>query len=326
MAKRTPDVFVLGAGVIGLSCALALLKSGLKVTVYCADSPFQSTSSAAGALWGVHLVGEDERIGPWAAATLDHFRRMMAEPTTGVREVAGLQAFFDDQPEPPEMAGGLPGLAKADQATLPAGYTAGWRYLAPVIAMPVYLGYLVSQVISHGGMVHVDEPLRSLEHTAERTSAPVIVNCTGIGARELVPDDAMVPVRGQVLVVVNPGISEFFVGERSEPERITYFFPHGGTVLLGGTEQPGNADTRPDEAIASAIRSACAAIDPRLAKARVLDHRVGLRPLRPAVRLEAQPLPGGRHVVHNYGHGGSGVTLSWGCAQAVSSLVAELLA
>jgi D-amino-acid oxidase len=66
-----------------------------------------------------------------------------------------------------------------------------------------------------------------------------------------------------------------------------------------------------------------AAVFPALGQARVITERVGLRPCRPAVRLEAQPLPGGRVLWHNYGHGGAGVTLSWGCAR---ELTAALLA
>jgi D-amino-acid oxidase len=57
--------------------------------------------------------------------------------------------------------------------------------------------------------------------------------------------------------------------------------------------------------------------------ARGLGHRVGLRPARPGDRLELDAI-GGTAVVHNYGHGGAGVTLSWGCAEAVRDLVAQL--
>jgi D-amino-acid oxidase len=327
MTKPGPDVFVIGAGVSGLSSALALLKSGLAVTVYGADPPHRSTSGAAGALWGAHLVGQDDRISRWAGVTLDRFRELAADPRTGVKELSGVEAYLDElaEHEPSELASGLAGFTKADPATLPSGYNSGWRYRAPVISMPVYLDYLVDQVISSGGVLHLGQPLRSLAHAEERSAAPVIVNCAGIGARELVPDDAMVPVRGQVVVVANPGLTEFFVGERTEPGRITYYFPHGGTVLLGGTEQAGNASTEPDPAIAGQILAACAAVEPRLAGAPVLEHRVGLRPVRPNVRLETWQLASGRHVVHNYGHGGAGVTLSWGCAQEVSAEVTGLL-
>jgi D-amino-acid oxidase len=142
----------------------------------------------------------------------------------------------------------------------------------------------------------------------------MVVNCAGIGARELVPDASVTPYRGQIVVVENPGITEFFVEEESPP---LYFFPHGATAILGGTAQPGDGNIDPDPAIAAAIVQRCARIEPRLSGARVLGHRVGLRPARPTVRLE---LDG--PIVHNYGHGGAGVTLSWGCARQVASLIA----
>jgi D-amino-acid oxidase len=50
----------------------------------------------------------------------------------------------------------------------------------------------------------------------------------------------------------------------------------------------------------------------------VLAERVGLRPFRRSgVRLERDQLRDGRTVIHNYGHGGAGFTLSWGCAREV---------
>ena len=63
------------------------------------------------------------------------------------------------------------------------------------------------------------------------------------------------------------------------------------------------------------------AVFPSLRGARVVAERVGLRPVRPEVRLDAEALPGGRVLWHNYGHGGAGVTLSWGCAREVAAVV-----
>jgi D-amino-acid oxidase len=133
-------------------------------------------------------------------------------------------------------------------------------------------------------------------------------------------------VRGQVTVVANPGISEFFVGEKSDPGQITYLFPHGETVVLGGTEEHGRTSRVPDPATAERILAAATAVEPRLAGAAVLGHRVGLRPARPLVRLEAEVIDGGRHLVHNYGHGGAGVSLAWGCAADAARLVQAALA
>jgi D-amino-acid oxidase len=326
MTSASPDVLVIGAGVSGLSTALALLGAGLNVAVYAADPPHRTTSAAAGALWGAHLVGADDRVGAWAALTLARFRELSAaaDPATGVREMRGLAAFLAPEPEVPEFAVGLTGLVRADQAQLPPGYRSGLRYSAPVVAMPVYLDYLTDQVIAGGGLLQFGRSLRDLAEAAAISPAPVLVNCTGIGARTLAPDPGLVPVRGQVVVVANPGLTEFFVGERDVPDEITYFFPHGATVVLGGIEQHGNASTESDPALAAHIVGTCVAVEPRLAGAAVLAHRVGLRPVRPLVRLEPEPLPDGRHVVHNYGHGGSGVTLSWGCALAVRDEVVAL--
>ena len=143
--------------------------------------------------------------------------------------------------------------------------------------------------------------------------APLVVDCAGIGARELAPDPTLTPVRGQVVIAENPGITDWFVEEGEPP---VYFFPQGDTVVLGGTSQSGDANTEPDPAVAEMIVARCAEVDPRLTGARVLGHRVGLRPARPLVRLEPETL-GDTRVIHNYGHGGAGVTLSWGCAAQV---------
>ena len=318
MPADIPDVFVIGAGVSGLSTALVLLEAGLSVTVYAAEPPQRTTSAVAGALWGAHLVGADERVGRWAAVTLARFRDLCAEPASGVREIGGLVAAAGRaDPDPPAFARDAGCLTRCDQADLPAGYTSGWRYSAPVVAMPAYLDYLLGLLLAAGGQLHLGPPLHDLAGALERSAAPVIVNCAGIGARELVPDPALAAVRGQVVIAANPGLAEFFVGEGADPDEVSYIFPHGATVVLGGTHERGNESLRPDPAAATRILASCAAVEPRLAGAPVLGHRVGLRPVRAQVRLEAQALPGGRRLVHNYGHGGAGVTLSWGCARAV---------
>jgi D-amino-acid oxidase len=149
------------------------------------------------------------------------------------------------------------------------------------------------------------------------------VACTG--ARDLLPDPALVPFRGQVVVAENPGLTEFFIGHPDDAAELVYLFPHGDTVVLGGTEVAGDWNTEPVPAVATRILRDCAAVEPRLAGARVAGHRVGLRPFRPQVRLEAEARGDGPLVVHNYGHGGAGITLSWGCAREAAALAAQAL-
>ncbi|MEZ5194026.1 MAG: FAD-dependent oxidoreductase [Nocardioides sp.] len=95
-------------------------------------------------------------------------------------------------------------------------------------------------------------------------------------------------------------------------------------MIVGGTEQRGAWEPQPDPATADAIMARALRLVPELGGARVIGHRVGLRPARPSVRLERESRSS-RDVVHCYGHGGSGLTLSWGCAGEVAELVAELM-
>jgi D-amino-acid oxidase len=191
--------------------------------------------------------------------------------------------------------------------------------------MPVYLGYLQARFERAGGTLEVSA-VTSLAGLAG--TAPVIVNCSGAAAHDLVPDPAVVSVRGQVVIAANPGIEEFLINRDPEPPWIVYMFPHGDTILLGGTNDEGNWDKDPKTEVAERIVAGCCAIEPRLRGVEILGHRVGLRPCRPEVRLESEPLgsvfpssPPQGVLWHNYGHGGAGISLSWGCAAELTAAI-----
>jgi len=312
-----PDALVIGAGVCGLTTAICLAEAGLAVTIRAARLPLGTTSVAAGAIWGPHLVEEGGRVAAWSSAALDTLGDLARQPGTGVRMARGTEAWRDPA-EPPDWSALLPAFRCCAAAELPDGFVAGWQYTAPVLTMPVYLDYLLDRFTSRGGIVRV-ATVGSLAEAA--ADAPVVVNCTGIGARDLVPDPDLVPVRGQAVIVANPGITDFFIGHADATADLVYLFPHGDTVLLGGTEQPGDWNLDPDPAVTRRILADCATVEPRLAGAEIVAQRVGLRPVRPRVRLDGEQLDGGRLLLHNYGHGGAGVTLSWGCARDITKLV-----
>jgi D-amino-acid oxidase len=290
------DVVVVGAGVSGLTTAVCLAESGRRTGVIAAGTDAATTSYAAGATWSPYLVEFGERAQQWSFETLTELRGLAGRDGTGVTLRPGVELSGDG---PPPWQGRLQDFAEIES---------GWRLVAPVVDMPVYLGYLRRRAEAAGVTV-AEGRVASLD----AVDAPLVVNCTGIGARELAADPSVVPVRGQVVIVANPGIAEFFVSESDPP---VYWFPQGDTLLLGGTAQTGEEDLEPDPQVAAAIVARCAEVDKRIADAPVLGHRVGLRPTRPAIRLERD----GR-VIHNYGHGGAGVTLSWGCAREVVRLV-----
>ena len=314
MSTGEPDAVVLGAGVCGLTTAVCLAEAGLSVTVRAAQPPLETTSVAAGAIWGPHLVENSDRVAGWGASTLATLLELTRQPGTGVRMTSGIEVWREPGELPP-WSGAMTGSRRCEAGDLPAGFADGWRYTAPLVTMTTYLGYLLDRFTRGGGQLSI-APAASLADLA----APVVVNCTGVGAARLTGDPDVRPVRGQVVVVSNPGLTEFVIAPGDATAELLYLFPHGDTVLLGGTEQYGDWSMDPDPAAARRILAGCTAIEPRLARARVVGHRVGLRPFRPRVRLEAERAPG-RLVIHNYGHGGAGITLSWGCAREVAGLV-----
>jgi D-amino-acid oxidase len=320
MTSQQPGILVIGAGVSGLTTAICLAEAGSDVTVAAADLPLVTTSAAAGAVWGPHLVGMDERVARWGRLTLDRLTEMADDPATGVRVATGIAASRTGQSEPIDWVTAMEGARPCDPAELPSGFVGGWRLAVPIVSMTVYLGYLLARLNRAGAQLRTVR-FASLAEAAELTGARVIVNCSGIGAHDLVPDAQVMPVRGQVIIAANPGLSEFFVGVGDGPDGFSYYFPHGELLLMGGTEESGNWSLEPDPITTERILRDCAAIEPRLSGAAVIAHRVGLRPVRPSVRLEAESLGGGQRLVHNYGHGGAGVTLSWGCAMEVASEV-----
>ena len=330
MPNSDCDVLVVGAGVSGLTTAICLAESGTRVVIRAAAPPGQTTSSVAGAIWGPHLVEDSDRVARWGRETLAVLREFAADPATGVRTMAGVQAARGTPgaapaapPEPPDWLGHLRAVP-CRAADLPGGFASGWRYSAPLADMPAYLGYLRARFEAAGGRVEAGT-VRSLSAAAAEHGARAVLNCTGTGARDLLPDRALTPYRGQVVIAENPGLTEFFIGLPDETTELVYLFPHGDTVVLGGTVVAGDWNTEPVPAVATRILRDCAAVEPRLNGARVVGHRVGLRPFRPQVRLEAEPPGPGPLVVHNYGHGGAGVTLSWGCAREAAGLAAQAL-
>ncbi len=316
----TGDVLVIGAGLSGLTTAVCLAEAGHRVRVVAANPPSMTTSAVAGASWGPYMVSDD-RIMEWSRLTRFVLQDIARTPGTGIRMVNGLETEVEDV-DAPSWAKEVDDfrMCTADELpprTLGPAYKVGWRYTIPIGDTPTYLTYLSERFARRGAGITFGVVVTSLADLAG--TADVIVNCTGLGARDLVPDDEMYPTRGQLVVVENNGVDWFFQ-DNVEGQDLTYFLPHGDHVVLGGQKIEYASHMEPDPVTTAAIVARCAEIEPKIGAAKIIMSRVGLRPMRSVVRTERDDI-GDQVVIHNYGHGGGGFTLSWGCAQEVLRLV-----
>jgi D-amino-acid oxidase len=181
-----------------------------------------------------------------------------------------------------------------------------------VVEMPIYLRWLVDRIEELGGTL----TRMALNALPDGNGAEVVVDATGLGARLMAGDRSLVPVRGQVVLLEQVGLDQWWL----DAPATTYVVPRSRDIVVGGTDDEGEWDRRVDPDVAKEILRRATDLVPELAGARVVGHKVGLRPVRPTVRLEAEQR-GATRVVHCYGHGGAGVTLSWGCADEVAALV-----
>jgi D-amino-acid oxidase len=307
------DIIIIGAGVSGLSSGIRLLEAGLPVAIYARELPPRTTSDVAIAVWLPFAVAA-EHLADWAKRTLAELTRLAADPRAGISSLPFVELLPSPEPEPwwAPLVGGFRHLRPEE---LPAPYGAGYAYQAPLVETPRYMPYLVARFLERGGRIEQRE-VESLAALAARH--PLIINCAGLGARELCQDAGLYPARGQILRVEDPGVGRGLFDDKG-PAGLCYIVPRADGCVLGGTYEEHRWELTEDPETAREIVEKCARLVPALRGARVLGGAVGLRPARASVRLEVEAL-GEARIIHNYGHGGAGFTLSWGCADEVLRL------
>jgi D-amino-acid oxidase len=306
------------------------------------------TSLAAAAVWypySVHLdknlarkiarkhdvAAYNERVERWAEDTYQRLEKLAAEPGTGVSFVRFVQVYKEKEKFEEEVRSDVFWWRRIVRRfehparALPHGYNYGYETEVPLMDTSVYLKYLMGRFTNLGGEI---EPNCTVELTQLSGKRSLIINCTGVWSREFAADDEIKASRGQVIRIKRVGtINRCLLHIAEEPEadkELTYIIPRDTDCILGGTARECNVnekELKPVENITRDILERCRQLEPSLNNINaddILEEKVGLRPKRHMVRLEYDMNQS--RLIHNYGHGGDGFTLTWGCAEEVVRL------
>ncbi len=345
------NVLVVGAGVIGLTTAIRLREAGHRVTIVALDTPASIaekgdesksapyTSMGSGGYWmPFHSAGE--RFEDWCLRTYDILEDEAIEGGTGVTMHDGFILQYKNMPQQ------LPFYAERavmrrvthqDDIRVPKNYVGALLMRVPICRMDDYLPSLEARALGVGAILRQVDTALDLNNAREMARSVfsnqrgrvVVVNCTGVSAASFCEDESVVPGRGVTVRVRRPANgANYFITENDEDGimsrdgLLAYCLPRGDEYTLGGTIYEGDWNTVTSGSEANELVTRCANLIPGIETWERTGAWTGLRPLRRnGIRLEAEPETGDVAVVSNYGHGGSGVTCCWGCAEEVVGII-----
>jgi D-amino-acid oxidase len=328
LLQRRTRVAVLGAGVIGLTTAIRLADAGYEVCIL-ADRFSPSTDSDASCAIFLPIFsykGNEtdypQRIIRWANTSGDRFIGMDFD-LCGVRKIAAMELYAKQEDVHPYASEVLRNCRVNHRPELPNGYQWVLEFETLIIEMPKYMKWLIAEC---------DNRLVSYRHAyferiedIRKLDVDVVINCLGLGAKRLLEDPELRSVRGQI--ILHPPVAlDIAIGGG-----LFCLYPRSDALVIGSLWFDGSEAELPSEEGYTQLVSTL-----EFWKGNILNKLnlpfdsiqienalatlSGRRPVRTSVRLEKDTE---NHVIHNYGHGGIGVSLSWGCADEVLKVLAE---
>jgi D-amino-acid oxidase len=251
LEAESRDAAVLGCGAVGLATGILLQRHGFRVTIYARDLPPNTTSNIAGGLWSPYFIGDEDSLTPafqeqFKAAARHahrHFRSLVGSPY-GVRWA---DSYFtaDRRDELPrfndDLSNLFPRVADFDPGGHPFPRRHARRAGTMLIQTPRYLRAIEQDFRTAGGRIVVCE-FRNVKQVLELPES-TIVNCTGLGSRELFGDTELIPAKGQMTILLpQPEIEDFLAIDGEA----LYMIPRDDGVLLGGSFERNVRDLSPN--------------------------------------------------------------------------------
>ncbi len=312
MSKK---IAVIGAGISGMSCALLLAEKGHQLHIISKGFSPNITSNRAAAFWFPYHIRNDKRGIDWCIKSFEYYKARCSDET-GISMKKLVKAIKNNTGDEDTWLDFMPEnsvkLLKNEQA--PKGYDIAYETHVPLIETQIFLPWIRKQ-LEEKHATFKQEEITDIE--AINKEYDVVINCSALGSRSLCNDTSLIPVRGQV-VLLEPGYPDHIFLDNQTP---AYIVPRKDATIVGGTYEENVFEERTEEESLKDILAKACSVFEGLEGRKVIGNWAGLRPFRPQVRLEKEE---GTNIVHDYGHGGSGYTLAFGCAEEVVKLVEEI--
>lgn len=308
------SVTVVGSGIIGLTSAIALQEAGFQVKIISKEPFKKSLSNKVGAIWFPFEIAPKEKTNTWASMAYYRYQEEI-NSGNGVTFIPFINAYTSESNN--DWTAQLPDgkVRKATKEELPKGIDQALYAEVPLVEPGLYLPFLFNQFLSKEGQFEL-ALISSLEEMAGLDQ--LVVNCTGLGAKELCQDPKLYPIRGQILRCEK--LDSISFADPTKKGALRYIINRSSDTIIGGTDYEN--DWNPEINLEDTALILKRIKDSGISKSpKILEELVGLRPKRTAVRFEFDPdYP---NVFHNYGHGGAGYTVAWGCAMELAEVLKD---
>lgn len=309
------QITVAGCGIAGLTSAITLQENGWRVRIIARESYENTLSEKVGAIWFPFAIEPLEDAARWGSLSYQRYVREQFPgngvsfiPFTIIYNASADTSWVQKLPKEAIRA------ARIEE--LPGGAEKAYVATVPLAEPPLYLPHLFDRFIANGGQFQQKE-ITTLHQLSELDT--LVVNCTGLGAKIICKDDDLVPMRGQILRVKPLDVQSFV--NSTENGALSYMIRRSTDCIIGGTDYINDWNINVEKSDTELILSRFHKTGLSQETPEIIEEIVGLRPKRTKVRFTFDSHYS--NIFHNYGHGGSGFTVAWGCAIELAEIITK---